>query len=118
MLRHRRKGRVGPSGAGGPGELATYGRKGLRPRKEDLVRNVRVKGVVGLKAAAVTLAASAAPAAAQNESTSTVIYACINKSTGNSRLAAPTTGTPISASASCTAAEFTTKMFWNQTGPQ
>src|SRR3954451_9185522 len=78
-----------------------------------LVLSGRAQGFIGLATAATALATSAAPASADD-----VVYACINKSTGNSRLAAPTTGTPLTSASVCTAAEFATKVFWSVTGPQ
>src|SRR3954453_17604020 len=78
-----------------------------------VVRNFRAKAIFSLVIAAAALAFSAVPASADD-----VIYACINKSTGNARLAQPTTGAPLTATSVCTAVEFPTKMFWNQTGPQ
>jgi hypothetical protein len=77
------------------------------------VRYVRTKGFVAIAVCAATAAVGAAPASAD-----TVVYSCINKSTGNARLAAPVTGAALTASSVCTAAEFSTKVFWSVTGPK
>src|SRR4051794_7271071 len=90
-----------PGGRGPPGKNCCLRREEGRPSEGVGVRNVRTKEFVGLAAMAATLAV-AAPASADD----TTVYACINKTTGNARLAAPSTGTPLNGSSICTAAEF------------
>src|SRR4051794_6802435 len=80
------------------------------------VRRLRLTLLTAVAALAV-VAATATSASAQ---TSSVVYACIDKSNGDSRLAqrGASSLTRLTAGSSCAGGEYPTKMFWNQTGPQ
>ena len=77
------------------------------------MQSSRAKGFAGITVAALTAAALVAgPAAAAD----TTIYSCIDKKSGNARLVTKS-GQPLTAATVCDGNEYSTKIFWNQTGP-
>src|SRR4051794_11447498 len=83
-------------------------------RGEFSVPSSRSKGLAGITVAAL---ASAALVAGPASAADSVIYACIDKKTGDARLVT-SKGVPLTSSTVCDPSEYATKIFWNQTGPQ
>src|SRR3954471_17356975 len=81
------------------------------------VERSKAKGLAAITAAALAAAALAAGPASAADS---MIYACIDKSSGLARLTSTGArgGVPLTATSVCASSEFATKLFWNQTGPQ
>ena len=84
------------------------------------MRSLKATACLGLALTGLT-AASAAPAMAQTSTTT--LFACINKTSGFPRMVRTDPsysgyGQPIPSGHVCHAGEFATKMFWNQRGPR
>src|SRR5215212_3689568 len=96
------------------GDYVAPSKRGSVLHRGILVQVSRSKGLAGITVAAL---ASAALAAGPASAADSVIYACIDKKTGDARLVT-NKGVPLTSSTVCDPSEYATKMFWNQTGPQ